>query len=107
MEEAFLVQLFLSSRNPGPACVPKDPGYSGRTKLLEDRQVDLPSWLNEDDINYYATQFVRTDFAGEFNYYRCLDLYVPPLSKLMLSYGLTIEDGININLKKVISGCAI
>ncbi|KAF8006750.1 hypothetical protein BT93_K0915 [Corymbia citriodora subsp. variegata] len=73
-DTAKLIQLFLTSRNPGPPCVPKDVGFSGRIKLFGDRQVDLPSWLTEDDINYYATQFNRTGFTGGFNYYRCLDL---------------------------------
>ncbi|KAL3717750.1 hypothetical protein ACJRO7_009223 [Eucalyptus globulus] len=84
-----LIQLFLTTRNPGPPRVPKDLGYSGRTKLLEGSQVDLPSSLTEEDINYYATQFSQTGFTGGLNYYRCLDLYVP-LSKLMLASRLNV-----------------
>ncbi|KAF8006751.1 hypothetical protein BT93_K0916 [Corymbia citriodora subsp. variegata] len=73
-DTAKLIQLFLTSRDPGPPCVPKDLGFSGMIKLFEQHQVDLPSWLTNDDINYYATQFGRTGFTGGLNYYRCLDL---------------------------------
>ncbi|KAI6674590.1 hypothetical protein NL676_002496 [Syzygium grande] len=71
---AKIFQLFLTSRNPGPLIVPKDLGFSGMTKLFQDRPVDLPSWLTDDDINYYAAEFSRTGFTGGLNYYRCLDL---------------------------------
>jgi pimeloyl-ACP methyl ester carboxylesterase len=30
----------------------------------------LPSWLTEDDIDYYATEFARTGFTGGLNWYR-------------------------------------
>ncbi|XP_010039281.2 epoxide hydrolase A-like [Eucalyptus grandis] len=47
---------------------PRDVGISGLTKPLEQRQVELPSWLTEDDINYNAIQFSRTGFTGGLNY---------------------------------------
>ncbi|XP_048137955.1 epoxide hydrolase A-like [Rhodamnia argentea] len=71
---AMLFKLFLTGRDPSPPVVPKVLGFSGLTKLVEDQQVDLPSWLTEDDINYYAAQFSRTGFTGGLNYYRCWDL---------------------------------
>ncbi|KAF8006752.1 hypothetical protein BT93_K0917 [Corymbia citriodora subsp. variegata] len=81
MEEDFakadiakLMKLILTGHDPSPPVVPKDLGFSGLVKLSEDRQAELPSWLTEDDIDYYATQFGRTSFTGGFNYYRCIDL---------------------------------
>ncbi|KAI6674588.1 hypothetical protein NL676_002494 [Syzygium grande] len=86
---AKLMKLFLTGRDPSPPIVPKDVGFSGLTKLFENHQVDLPSWLTQDDINYYAAQFSRSGFAGGLNYFRCMDLYVS-LSKLMLCSSLGI-----------------
>ncbi|XP_048137954.1 epoxide hydrolase A-like isoform X2 [Rhodamnia argentea] len=73
-DTAKLIQLFLTSRDPGPPIVPKDLGFSGMTKLFEQHQIELPSWLTEDDVSFYATEFSRTGFTGALNYYRCLDL---------------------------------
>ena len=33
----------------------------------------LPSWLSEDDVNYYAGEFKRTGFRGGLNWYRNID----------------------------------
>jgi hypothetical protein len=38
------------------------------------RQIQLPSWLSEEDTNYLASVYEKTGFAGGINYYRCLDL---------------------------------
>ncbi|XP_078166032.1 epoxide hydrolase 1-like [Carex rostrata] len=34
----------------------------------------LPSWLSEEDIEYYASKFEKSGFTGGINYYRCVDL---------------------------------
>lgn len=34
----------------------------------------LPSWLSEEDIEYYASKFEKSGFTGGINYYRCIDL---------------------------------
>lgn len=36
-------------------------------------QISLPSWLSEEDIDYYASKFKKTGFTGGLNYYRNLD----------------------------------
>jgi len=41
-----------------------------------EKPVTLPSWLSEDDLNYFAEKFKQTGFTGGLNYYRALDLYV-------------------------------
>ncbi|HML08849.1 MAG TPA: alpha/beta hydrolase [Xanthobacteraceae bacterium] len=33
----------------------------------------LPSWLSEDDVNFYAGEFRRTGFRGGLNWYRNID----------------------------------
>ncbi|OQU90682.1 hypothetical protein SORBI_3001G025300 [Sorghum bicolor] len=38
------------------------------------KQIELPSWLSEEDVNYLASVYSKTGFAGGVNYYRCLDL---------------------------------
>jgi pimeloyl-ACP methyl ester carboxylesterase len=35
--------------------------------------VSLPSWLSETDVDFYATEFVRTGFRGGLNWYRNID----------------------------------
>ncbi|KAF3338558.1 bifunctional epoxide hydrolase 2-like protein [Carex littledalei] len=34
----------------------------------------LPSWLSEEEIEYFASKFQKSGFTGGINYYRCLDL---------------------------------
>ncbi len=35
---------------------------------------NLPPWMGEDDVAYYAGEFKRTGFRGGLNWYRCLRL---------------------------------
>jgi pimeloyl-ACP methyl ester carboxylesterase len=34
----------------------------------------LPSWLTEEDIDYYTAEFARTGFTGGLNWYRTIEL---------------------------------
>jgi epoxide hydrolase A/B len=34
---------------------------------------ELPSWLTEEDLDYYASEFARTGFTGPLNWYRNFD----------------------------------
>ncbi|CAL4936883.1 unnamed protein product [Urochloa decumbens] len=38
------------------------------------KEIELPSWLSEEDVSYLASVYAKTGFAGGINYYRCLDL---------------------------------
>ncbi|GFZ04581.1 alpha/beta-Hydrolases superfamily protein [Actinidia rufa] len=67
---ARIIAKFLTSRRPGPLCVPKEVGFGGSPHT----QIVLPSWLSEEDINYYATKFDQKGFTGGLNYYRAMDL---------------------------------
>jgi hypothetical protein len=50
-------------------CVPKEVGFRG----LQTPET-LPSWLSEEDINYYASKFNQKGFTGGLNYYRASNL---------------------------------
>ncbi|EHA8591454.1 bifunctional epoxide hydrolase 2-like [Cocos nucifera] len=67
IETASIFRMFLPSRDPGPLLMPKE-GWG----LPEN--ITLPSWLSEEDINYYASKFDKSGFTGPVNYYRCLNL---------------------------------
>ncbi|PKA57698.1 putative strigolactone esterase D14 like [Apostasia shenzhenica] len=66
LDTTLLFKVFLTSRNPRPLIIPKEKGC---TKLLG-IDLPLPSWLSEDDINYFATKFNKSGFTGAVNYYR-------------------------------------
>ncbi len=46
-----------------------------RTGYLDGMEAPetLPGWLNEDELNAYATAFARSGFRGGLNRYRCMD----------------------------------
>ncbi|KAK4418116.1 Epoxide hydrolase A [Sesamum alatum] len=70
VDTAQLIKKFLTSRNPTPLRVPKEVGFGGRAG----KPITLPSWLSEDDVQYYATKFNQKGFTGGLNYYRVMDL---------------------------------
>ncbi|KAI5680471.1 hypothetical protein M9H77_01698 [Catharanthus roseus] len=72
VETAALIKGFLTSRDPRPPCIPKEIGFDKMLALVA--AAELPSWLTQEDINYYATKFSNTGFTGGLNYYRALDL---------------------------------
>ncbi|TKY61768.1 Epoxide hydrolase 2 [Spatholobus suberectus] len=67
---ARIIKTFLASRDPRPPCVPKEIGFGGSPNL----HIALPSWLSEEDVNYYASKFDQKGFIGGLNYYRAMDL---------------------------------
>ncbi|PSR85981.1 Lipid-phosphate phosphatase [Actinidia chinensis var. chinensis] len=67
---ARIITKFLTSRRPGPLCVPKEVGFGGSPHT----PIVLPSWLSEEDVNYYVTKFDQKGFTGGLNYYRAMDL---------------------------------
>jgi pimeloyl-ACP methyl ester carboxylesterase len=64
-----LMKRFLTSRNSHPPRIPKAVGFRGFPD-----PPPLPSWLTEEDINYYADKFTHRGFTGGLNYYRAMDL---------------------------------
>lgn len=69
IDTAKLMKKFLVSRDPEPPCFPK-----GKLAAAAEKPVTLPSWLSEEDINYFADKFKQTGFTGGLNYYRSMDL---------------------------------
>ncbi|KAA0044386.1 hypothetical protein IC582_017487 [Cucumis melo] len=68
VDTATMMKKFLTMRDPRPAIIP-----NGFKTLLETPEI-LPSWLTEEDIEYFASKFSKTGFTGGFNYYRALDI---------------------------------
>ncbi|XP_020254887.1 uncharacterized protein LOC109831841 [Asparagus officinalis] len=59
----------LSSRDPRPFFI-----REGRGLGSPNDEIALPSWLSEEDINYFSSKYEKTGFAKPINYYRNLDL---------------------------------
>ncbi|CAI0421361.1 unnamed protein product [Linum tenue] len=63
---------FLGYRDPNPPCIPKETGFVG----FPDPPT-LPSWISQEDVDYYAAKYDKSGFTGPLNYYRSIDLFVP------------------------------
>ncbi|OEL33354.1 Bifunctional epoxide hydrolase 2 [Dichanthelium oligosanthes] len=63
----LVLRKFLCCRSPGPLFIPKS-GWGS-----PDDEVPLPSWLTEEDLKYYTSEFEKTGFTGGLNYYRALN----------------------------------
>lgn len=70
VDTARLIKKFLTSRKPELLVVPKEVGFGGSPH----KPIAMPSWLSEDDVNYYANKFNQKGFTGGLNYYRAMDL---------------------------------
>ncbi|XP_042516083.1 epoxide hydrolase A-like [Macadamia integrifolia] len=67
---ASVLKRFLTSREPAPFYLPKNKEF----RDSPNGEISLPSWLSEEDINYYANKLDMKGFTGGLNYYRALDL---------------------------------
>ncbi|XP_074592446.1 epoxide hydrolase 2-like [Curcuma longa] len=65
-----ILKKFLTYRTPAAIMVPKEKGFEGSLET----PISLPSWLTEEDVNYFASKFEKSGFTGGLNYYRCFDL---------------------------------
>lgn len=68
VDTPLLMKILLTSFSPQPLFIP-EKGFPGRLS----EEITLPSWLSEDDINYFASKFSKTGFTGGINYYRNLN----------------------------------
>lgn len=41
-----------------------------------DEPITLPSWLSEEEANYYVTVFQKTGYTGALNFYRNFNRYM-------------------------------
>ncbi|KAJ4836952.1 hypothetical protein Tsubulata_032311 [Turnera subulata] len=64
------VKELLTYRTPGPLFLPKGKGFGNPL----DVPIVLPSWLSEEDAQYYVSTFEKRGITGGLNYYRNLDL---------------------------------
>lgn len=64
----FVMKKILQKRDPGPLLISKLFDTSGGF------EVTIPTWLTQDDVDYYVSKLEKTGFRGGVNYYRCLNL---------------------------------
>ncbi|KAG9459419.1 hypothetical protein H6P81_003927 [Aristolochia fimbriata] len=69
VDPAILMNYFLAKHDPGPLLIPK-----GSIARLPEMNIPRPSWISEEDIEYYASKFRNTGYTGGVNYYRMLSL---------------------------------
>ncbi|XP_022142243.1 uncharacterized protein LOC111012406 [Momordica charantia] len=62
MDPAELFKGIFSNRSTNPLFMHE-----------QNNAAKLPSWLTEQDINYYADKYKRKGFTGPLNYYRAFD----------------------------------
>ncbi|GJR09905.1 alpha/beta hydrolase fold-1 [Tanacetum coccineum] len=65
-----VLKKFLTYRDTAPLYFPKDKPFGD----ANDTEVALPSWLSEEDLDYYTKKYEKSGFTGPINYYRCFDL---------------------------------
>ncbi|KAF5175553.1 Epoxide hydrolase a, partial [Thalictrum thalictroides] len=65
-----VIKKFHTLRDPGPLMIPKETGFG----ISPDNPITLPSWLTQEDVNYFAGKFEKGGFTGGLNYYRAFDL---------------------------------
>jgi len=60
---------------PGPADVSELPPMEGTgfLDMFSDIPSELPSWLSQDDLDYYVEQFSHSGFFGPVSWYRNFD----------------------------------
>ncbi|KAK4418115.1 Epoxide hydrolase A [Sesamum alatum] len=65
-----VIKSLFSFRGGRPIVLPKEIGL----EVLFQDPAELPPWLTEEDIAYFADKFKKTGFTGGLNYYRAMDL---------------------------------
>jgi epoxide hydrolase A/B len=64
--------LWSASGDAPPDSIRRLPRGAGWLDGMSD-PPELPPWLTEDELRYYAAEFERTGFTGGLNWYRNLD----------------------------------
>ncbi|KAJ0559997.1 putative epoxide hydrolase, alpha/Beta hydrolase [Helianthus annuus] len=71
MDAKTVVKKFLTFRESGPLYFPKGKGFQHSP---DDAIVSLPSWLSEEDVEYFASKLEKAGISGGVNYYRAIRL---------------------------------
>lgn len=66
---ATALKSIFANRDPSPPCLPKGKAFQD----VSGAPIVLPTWLPEEEVNYYVTKFEKTGFTGGINYYRNFD----------------------------------
>lgn len=69
VETSQVIKSLFSYRGGEPIIVPKETGM----EALFQAPAELPPWLTQQDLDYFATKFNKTGFTGGLNYYRAMD----------------------------------
>ncbi|KAL5060949.1 hypothetical protein RYX36_032553 [Vicia faba] len=67
----LVMKAMLTGRSDKPLIIPKE-GFLAFPEAINTKP--LPSWLSQQDIDYYASKFENTGFTGALNYYRNFNL---------------------------------
>jgi pimeloyl-ACP methyl ester carboxylesterase len=65
---AKVLHKVFTNRNTGPPILPKSDPFR-----VSSSSHPLPSWLTQQDIQFYAQKFEEKGFTGGLNYYRAID----------------------------------
>lgn len=64
----LMFKSFLTYRDPNPLTGSALAGFGA--------DKELPPWLTEEDVNYFASKFEKSGFTGGLNYYRNMNWYL-------------------------------
>ncbi|XP_075085549.1 epoxide hydrolase 1-like [Nicotiana tabacum] len=62
-----VLKKFFTYREPAPLYFKKGKSFG------DNPQVELPCWLSEEELDFYATKYEQTGFTGALNFYRAID----------------------------------
>lgn len=61
-----VLKKFFTYREPAPLYLKKGKPFG------DNPQVELPCWLSEEELDFYAIKFEQTGFTGPLNFYRAI-----------------------------------
>ncbi len=69
------IRRVMWSLSGGATAEDHPPAFGGGPGFLDGRKgpAQLPDWLTQEDLDYFASEFKRTGFTGTLNYYRNMD----------------------------------
>ncbi|CAM8989776.1 unnamed protein product [Rhodiola kirilowii] len=65
-----VVKEFFAYKTPAPLFLPKGKCFANQP----DADIEMPTWVTEQELDFYASKFEKTGFTGALNYYRVINL---------------------------------